>query len=238
MKTIVITAMFATLSLSACGKSAGPSNKSTAAAASTGNPAGGDPALPALPALNAQQADAIAKVISQLVSDLFNSLSGFPLGNFTTGQQSASTTLTCPLGGTAALSGAGNLAVTGTISTPAAALTGGSGSVTLTDCQIQVAGVTLKLNGTVSLMSVTGTGSATVSAQQAQFTTQGAGNTVGNLSVGLAGNTVSCAIATASTVNASGAFSFSNYVTSGTVSANTSGTVCSLPVNQPISFSF
>jgi hypothetical protein len=235
MKTIVITAMFATLSLTACGKSAGPSNKGTAAAASTGTPGGGDSALPAL---NAQQAAAIAKVISQLISDLFNSLSGFPLGNFTTGQQSASTTLTCPLGGTALLSGAGNLAVTGTIASPAASLTGGSGSVTLTNCQIQVAGAALKLNGTVSLMSVTGTGSATVSVTQAQFTTQGSGNTVGNISVDLAGLPVSCAIATTSTVNASGTFSFSNYVTTGTVSANTSGTVCSLPVNQPVSFNF
>jgi hypothetical protein len=236
MKTIVITAMFATLSLTACGKSAGPSNKGTAASASSTGAPPPDGNRP--PAVNAQQAAAIAKVISQLISDLFNSLSGFPLGNFSTGQQSASTTLGCPLGGTALLSGAGNLAVTGTVASPAASLTGGSGSVTLTNCQIQVAGATLKLNGTISLMSVTGTGSATIGATQAQFTTQGSGNTVGNISVDLAGLPVSCAIATASTVSASGTFSFSNYVTTGTVSANTTGTVCSLPVNQPVSFNF
>ncbi len=240
MQKLTITALSISLALSitACGKS---SNSSKAAAsqsaASTGGGTGGGGALPQL---SAAQAGAIANLLGQVVSDLFNSLSGLPIGDFSAGQQSSASLLNCPVGGTANLSGAGNLGIGGTIGAPTANLQTGSGSVTLTNCEISVAGTTIKLNGTVSLASVTGTGAANINLalQKVSFTTQGAGNTVGNLSVAVGTNSVNCAIATASTLTANGVFNTANFVTTGVVSATTAGTICGLPVNQPIQFSF
>lgn len=236
---ITVLVLSLALSLTACGKSKGSSNAAASKTSASSNGAGGNNGN-ALPQLSAAQVGAIATLLSQVVSDLFNSLSGLPLGDFSAGQQSAANLLTCPSGGTANLSGAGNLGIGGTIGAPTANLQTGSGSVTLTNCQITVAGTILKLNGTVSLASVTGTGGANInlSTQKVSFTTQGAGNTVGNLSVAVGTNSLSCAISTASTLTANGVFNMATFVTTGVVSANTAGSICGLTVNQPINFSF
>lgn len=243
MQNIAITMLFFTLTLTACGSSKGPSNKAAPAAstsAGSNNGAGTGSGGVVIPQLTQAQIDAIGKVIGQLVADLFNSLSGVSVGDLTAGPQAANHTLTCPLGGTAALAGAGTVTLGGTVGTPTLTLAAGSGSVTFTNCQISVLGVPLKLNGTATLAGVSGTGTFVVNTAQQKigFNLTGGGNTVGNIVAEAAGIPVTCAIASASNVNSNGNFSLATFVSTGTITVNTTGTICGLPVSAPVSFNF
>lgn len=192
--------------------------------------------------LNSQQVSSLGNVIAGILGDLFINLQGFNHISFMPGTQplSINGSLTCPLGGSATVSGHGTFSDSLSLTQVTGSLTGGNAVVTLNGCVLAVAGgTTISVSGSINA-SLQGslTGAVDILGGRGSFNAQGNNQVTANLQIVAGTVSESCAMTGSGTLSATGTATISSESFSGDFESQFTGQACGIPLSGQVSDPF